>query len=213
LPAGYLNALENRLAETELALFQTLCEIYGAENQHLNVQPIPPPHLSKKELMEEWKRLPQRNEEESRVWWIEKGPILAYLWSKRNSKFVEEVGVPVADDATMNITSPYEHQESISGRSDPSLQGELRDQGQPAPDLQSYPRKDRPQIISSFLGFARGDQSLDVPQRSVQESTLALDSTMQPPAISRVASHGFDGMVLGRRMADAYAQSDSMTYF
>jgi hypothetical protein len=196
-----------------LALFQTLCEVNGADNQHLNVLPIPPPHLSKTELMEEWKRLPQRNQEESRVWWIEKGPFLTYLWSKRNTKSVEEAGVPPVDDTTMNVPSPYEHQESVSGRSDQSHQGELSDQRQHSSNLQSYPRKDRPQINSSFLGFARGDQGLDTLSRSAQEASLAFASAMQPPAISRVASHGFDGMVLGRRMADAYAQSDSMTYF
>src|SRR4051812_33809674 len=115
LPAGYLNALENRLIETELALFQSLCEIYGASYQALNMEAIPPRHLSKSELMEEWKRLPQKNQDESRTWWMEKRPNLAYLWVKRQGKVSDETSISMADtDSIIHSTnSPYQHEETI----------------------------------------------------------------------------------------------------
>jgi hypothetical protein len=134
LPAGYLNALENRLVDTEMALFQSLCEIYGTEYQLLDLEPIPPPHLSKSRLMEEWKRLPQRDQNQSRRWWIAKRPNLAYLWTKRQGKVADGANISITENesAIQSISSPYEHHESTNNDSDQSRRHVFSNHGQSA---------------------------------------------------------------------------------
>ncbi|KAI0198322.1 hypothetical protein F4808DRAFT_264407 [Astrocystis sublimbata] len=77
LPAGFLNAIESRLRETELALFYALSELHegiverraytGLSDPTIELSP----HLSKSDTMEMWANRPLGNRTEAKVWYRE----------------------------------------------------------------------------------------------------------------------------------------------
>lgn len=76
IPAGYLNALEKRLAETERALFFALAEIHTGviENNEYptaSKKAINPVSHSKAELMENWARLSLNTRDHTLAWFLD----------------------------------------------------------------------------------------------------------------------------------------------
>ncbi|KAI0474717.1 hypothetical protein F4859DRAFT_77355 [Xylaria cf. heliscus] len=76
LPAGFLNALESRLRETELALFYALSELHegiverraytGLSNSAIGLSS----HLSKSDKMEQWANLPLGDRTQATAWFL-----------------------------------------------------------------------------------------------------------------------------------------------
>jgi len=79
LPSGYVSCLEQRLRETELALFETLSSIYEFGERNVSNQQgfEPSPFASNTETskavkIEEWERLPLLSHEQRQTWWRSK---------------------------------------------------------------------------------------------------------------------------------------------
>jgi hypothetical protein len=78
IPTGYLNALEQRLNETEDALYNSLAELRelrsknGHEDHSREVVSISsrPANESKASRMEEWKRFPVKELRDLESWWL-----------------------------------------------------------------------------------------------------------------------------------------------
>ncbi|KAI3343237.1 hypothetical protein F4824DRAFT_507066 [Ustulina deusta] len=71
LPAGFLNAMQSRLRDTELALFRALAELYegtvdGREYDGLSAGRL----QTKSDMMEEWSSLPLRDRAQARAWFL-----------------------------------------------------------------------------------------------------------------------------------------------
>ncbi|KAI0976400.1 hypothetical protein F4678DRAFT_224120 [Xylaria arbuscula] len=79
LPAGFLNAMESRLRETEDALFYALSELYEGTVEHrtyagfLNSrlgQPLSLSAASKTDMMERWTNFPLGNRAQVKAWFL-----------------------------------------------------------------------------------------------------------------------------------------------
>ncbi|RWA09494.1 hypothetical protein EKO27_g5616 [Xylaria grammica] len=80
LPAGFLNAMESRLRETEMALFYALSELYEGSIEHrayaeLSDSPfehasLQGPAQSKSETMEKWASLPLGDRTQAKAWFL-----------------------------------------------------------------------------------------------------------------------------------------------
>jgi hypothetical protein len=77
IPGGYLGALETRLNETEIALYNALCELrqLKTENSFTNHPDLSEPlqarqaNSNKYSRMSEWVTYPLRSSSELEVWW------------------------------------------------------------------------------------------------------------------------------------------------
>ncbi|RDW61961.1 hypothetical protein BP6252_11394 [Coleophoma cylindrospora] len=77
IPTGYLNALEQRLTETEIALSHALWEIRSLQAPDSLVMPKPNPaaftsrsdNVSKLTRLTEWKTFPLRSAQDVETWW------------------------------------------------------------------------------------------------------------------------------------------------
>ncbi|KAK7187261.1 hypothetical protein DPSP01_013021 [Paraphaeosphaeria sporulosa] len=92
IPAAYINSLEDRLAETEAALYSALATINSVHNGtaglHRLLTDASGPvarERSKIEKQDEWKRLPLRSGEQLRVWFEEKSQSDHQLQHMRSS--------------------------------------------------------------------------------------------------------------------------------
>lgn len=82
IPSGYISSLEERLIETEIALFEALSFINIHFHQDSNIQSESSQHrdaftehsmaLSKQAKVEEWKRIPLTFEDQRKTWFQEK---------------------------------------------------------------------------------------------------------------------------------------------
>lgn len=77
IPAGYINSLETRLAETESALYYALCELHSGYREQGSYGPLAE-HLKqryghgKTDVTKDWKDLPMTNRQQAQAWWLER---------------------------------------------------------------------------------------------------------------------------------------------
>ncbi|KFX85803.1 hypothetical protein V490_09399 [Pseudogymnoascus sp. VKM F-3557] len=82
IPSGYISSLEERLIETEIALFEALSFINTHFHQDSSIRTKPSQNrdafteynmsLSKQAKVEEWKCIPLTSEDQRKTWWQEK---------------------------------------------------------------------------------------------------------------------------------------------
>lgn len=77
IPAGYINSLETRLAETEAALYYALCELHSGYREQGSYGPLAE-HLKqryghgKTDMAKEWRELPMTSREQAQTWWLQR---------------------------------------------------------------------------------------------------------------------------------------------
>jgi len=149
IPTGYIFRLEQRLVETEIALFQTLSALHSFQTQTL-VEDLNPEvsevftehsiEQSKAAKDEEWENLPLETEEQRQQWWSDR---LAFLKNRKE-------GVPFrrgSIEARQAKGSPWS--QSVSDESNTSPQEPLQHLAQEPTNIHDMSPQDNIATITS----------------------------------------------------------------
>lgn len=159
IPSGYISSLEERLIETEIALFEALSFINIHFHQDRDIQPKSSDHrdafieysmgLSKQAKVEEWKCIPLTFEDQRKTWLQEKLHVV-------NGRSNDSIGESLISHQTENqrlgsslpLFSPYNDTQ-------PTLQGQPLTHNQNVPNNQDI-------ALSRYQPTMHGDKSLQV---------------------------------------------------
>ncbi|KAI1313781.1 hypothetical protein F5Y03DRAFT_108245 [Xylaria venustula] len=190
LPAGFLNAMESRLRETEDALFYALSELYEGTAEHRTYaglsnarlgQPSSPSAASKTDMMERWTNFPLGDRAQVKAWFLS-----------------HRTGDPLSPPAQLELPSASRASSSLSSLLSPSS---VRKTAQAGPGRgDTTPQSSRPTATPSQ------------PFSHSQELNTFVDRpTTTVPPLTSVASTS-DDLGLSHRVK-AIAESRRKIYF